>query len=135
MGPLTDYIVDTVAFVRYLEDKLPPRADKVFQDAEAGRAHLLLPQIALAEFMYLAMNGRLPVSRPGVQTREVLHNLSASDAFTISSMPPSAWDVFVDLDIPGLHDRMISAEAISRDLPLVSNDDAFKRQDKLTVVW
>ena len=135
MGSLSDYIIDTVAFVRYLEDELPPRADKVFRDAESGGSHLLLPQIAMAEFMYLALKGRLKGSRPGIQIREVLHNLSASDAFTISSMPQSAWDVFVDLNIPELHDRMIAAEAISRDLPLVSNDHAFKRRDKLTVVW
>ena len=132
---MREYLIDTVAFVRYLEDDLPPRADRIFSEAESGASHLFLPQIALGEFIYLAMKGRIKGSQPGLQAREVLHNLSASDAFTVSSMPSEAWGVFVDLDVRELHDRMIAAEAISRAIPLVSNDTAFRGLPRLNVVW
>lgn len=135
MGPLSEYLVDTVAFVRYLEDRLPPKADRIFDDAEAGRNHLLLPQIALAEFLYLSLRGRLRGNRPEIQVRDVLHHLSAAEAFTVSAMPPSAWEVFLGLRIPELHDRMIAAEASSRRIPIVSNDTSFDGVDGVTRVW
>ncbi len=132
---MNEYLVDTVAFVRYLEDRLTPKSERVFDDAEAGRAHLLLPQIALAEFMYIALRGRLKGTRRDLQVRDVLHNLTASEAFTISALPTSAWEVFSELSIPELHDRMIAAEAIAREIPLVSNDPAFAEIEGLTSVW
>jgi predicted nucleic acid-binding protein len=129
------YLIDTVAFVRYLQDRLTPKADKVFEGAEAGRTHLLLPQIALAEFLYIALRGRLKGTRSELQVRDVLQNLTASDAFTISAMPASAWDVFTELPIPELHDRMIAAEAIAREIPLLSNDPAFREIPGLATIW
>jgi predicted nucleic acid-binding protein len=132
---VNEYLVDTVAFVRYLEDRLTPKSERVFDEAEAGKTHLLPPQIALAEFMYIALRGRLKGTRRELQVRDVLHNLTASEAFTISSMPTSAWDVFTELSIPALHDRMIAAEAIAREIPLVSNDPAFREIEGLTALW
>jgi predicted nucleic acid-binding protein len=132
---VSEHLVDTVAFVRYLEDRLTSKSAKIFDDAEAGKTHLLLPQIALAEFIYIALRGRLKGAPRELQVRDVLHNLVASDAFTISSMPISAWDVFSDLAIPELHDRMIGAEAIAREIPLISNDPSFDGVEGLTTIW
>ena len=135
MDHLTDYLTDTVAFVRYLEDRLPPRVDRVFRDAEAGRNHLLIPEIALAEFLYIALRGRLRGPRPELLVREVLHDLSASEAFTVSSMPSTGWEVFLDLRVRELHDRMIASEAIARGVPLISNDPVFDGVPRLRAIW
>ena len=132
---MTDYLVDTVAFVGYLVDRLPSRADRPFREAESGKAHLLLPQIALGEFLYLALRGRVKGVTSEVRLREVLNELTASDAFTISSMPVAAWETFLTLSIPELHDRMIAAEAISRGIPVISNDSRFEGVDRLSVIW
>jgi predicted nucleic acid-binding protein len=132
---VSEFLVDTVAFVRYLQDRLPQKAGRIFDDADAGRSHLLLPQIALAEFMYLALRGRLKGTQRELQVRDVLHNLTASDAFSISSMPASAWEVFSELRISEMHDRLIAAEAIARGIPLVSNDPAFDAVERLTRIW
>ena len=129
------HLVDTVAFVRYLEGRLPPDADRVFRNAEEGREHLLLPQIALAEFLYLAMRGPVGKGRPETTVRDVLHQLSASDAFSISSMPIAAWELMTALEVPELHDRMIAAEALSRGVPLLSSDAAFRGIQDLDLVW
>jgi len=132
---VTEYLIDTVAFVRYLEDRLPPRPDRIFTAAEQGRNHLLLPQIALAEFLYIALRGRLKVNRPESRVRDVLHNLLASPAFSVSAMPGSAWEEFLELKIPEMHDRMIAAEALARGVTLVSNDASFDGIARLKTVW
>ena len=132
---MSEYLVDTVAFVRYLEDRLTPKVDRIFDDAETGRNHLLLPQIALGEFLYICLRGRLTGSRRELQVREVLHNLTASEAFTITPMPIPAWEVFSELPISELHDRIIAAEAIARGISLISNDPAFQDVPRLTTVW
>ena len=135
MGPLNEYRLDTVAFVRYLENRLPARADRVFAEAESGAGHLLLPQIALGEFLYLALRGRVRSRSPRAAISEVLQNLAAANAFTVTAMPWSAWELFPQLEIPELRDRMITAEALARKVPLVSNDDAFQGVESLRVIW
>jgi predicted nucleic acid-binding protein len=130
-----EFLVDTVAFVRYLEDRLTPKSERVFNDAEEGRSHLLLPQIVLAEFLYIVLRGRIKGPRRELQVRDVLHNLMASDAFTISPIPGSAWELFSEISIPELHDRMIAAEALAREIPLISNDPAFRQVPGLQTVW
>src|SRR5207249_11843949 len=69
VAALTDCVIDTVALVRHLEDDLPRGAEKVFRDAEAGRIRLLLPEIALAEFGYIAP--RRPLRSPSPRRRVV----------------------------------------------------------------
>ena len=132
---MTNYVVDTATFVRYLEDRLPARLNRIFEAAERGRAHLFLPQIALAEFCYLALKGRLTAPRRDLRLKEVLHQLSASGAFTVTSMPPEAWEVFLDLKIPEMHDRLIASEAVARKLTLLSNDPVFGQVENLTTIW
>ena len=132
---MTQFVVDTVAFVRHLEDRLSPRIARIFDEAEAGRNHLLLPEIAVAEFVYICLKGRMKSSRPETKVRDVLQNLSASEAISVTGMSPEAWDLFVGLRVPELHDRMIAAEAIAREVPVISSDSAFDGVPGLTRVW
>ena len=46
------YVSDAVAFLYFLIDKLPPKADNAFKQAEKGNAIIYLPTIA-AELYYL----------------------------------------------------------------------------------
>jgi predicted nucleic acid-binding protein len=135
VDPLTQYVLDTVAFVRHLEDRLSPKVGRIFDEAESGRNHLFLPEIALAEFVHICLKGRLRPTRPELKVRDVLHNLSASGAFTVSGMTSGAWETFVNLRIAELHDRMIAAEAIDLGMALISNDSAFDGITGLARVW
>nr|MDO8077200.1 hypothetical protein [Candidatus Freyarchaeota archaeon] len=47
------YVSDSVAFLYFLLDRLPRRANKAFREAEEGRAVMYLPTIAAAELYYL----------------------------------------------------------------------------------
>ena len=135
MGPLTEYVADTMALVRFLEDDLPPKADRVFEEAEQGRNQVILPQIALAEFVYLSLKGRIRGPGPEFTLRETIQNLLSAGHLTVAAMSPAGWEVFLDLSIREMHDRMIAAEAISRGAPLVSNDPAFDGIHGLRVIW
>ena len=135
MEPLSDFVLDTVALVRHLEDDLPAAADRAFSDAERGSARLFLPEIALAEFLYVALRGRIRATNPRGLVEEVLDQVRASSYLTLSSLSADAWDAFLDLGIPELHDRLIAAEAVARGLPLVTNDPAFGAVAGLKTVW
>jgi Uncharacterized protein conserved in bacteria len=132
---MTDLLMDTVAFVRYLEDDLPLPAAAAVEKVERENESILLPQIALSEFVYIALKGRLNLTNPLSVIGQVIDQLKSSPIISISSMPIDAWDVFVQLKVPELHDRMIAAEALYRNIPLISNDPAFDVAKDLKIIW
>ena len=135
MDPLTDFLLDTIALVRHLEDSLPDGADRVFREAEGGRSRLFLPEIALGEFLYVALRGRLRASNVRSLMDEVLDQIRASGYLVLSAMSAHAWDLFLDVEIPELHDRMNAADALARSLTVVTNDPAFSSVPGLRTMW
>lgn len=135
MASLTDFVIDTIALVRHLEGDLPDGADKAFREAEAGRGRLFLPEIALAEFIYIALRGRIRSPNPRAVVEELLDQIRASDYLTLSPLPLPAWDRFLELEIPELHDRMIAAMALQSGLPLITSDEGFRSVAGLRTVW
>lgn len=135
MEPLSDYVLDTMALVKHLEDDLPPAADRAFREAEGGRGRLFLPEIALGEFTYVALQGRLRVQDPRAVVDEVVDQVRASSYIALSYLPPAAWDDFLGLEIRELHDRMIAADALHRGLPLITNDPVLRDVSGLHTIW
>lgn len=132
---MTDFLMDTVAFVHYLEDDLPRAPASAVDQAERGKGSLLLPQIALAEFIYVTLKGRLRIPNPISSFGQIIDQLRGSSIFSISSMSIDAWDIFTQLKVPELHDRMIAAEALARDITLISNDPSFASVKELKIIW
>src|SRR5437773_5812921 len=50
-------------------------------------------------------------------------------------IPSPAWDRFLELKVPELHDRMIAALALHASLPLVTSDPSFDSVVGLNAVW
>jgi len=50
---LKAFVSDAVAFLYYLLDRLPRKAEEAFSAAEKGEAVMFLPTIAAAELLYL----------------------------------------------------------------------------------
>lgn len=135
MAALTDAVIDTVALVRHLEDALPKGAERLFEAAENGMCTLFIPEIALGEFVYLALRGRLEVDDPRAVIDEVLDTIRGAGYITLSSLGPSGWGRFLELKVPELHDRMIAADALARGVPLVSNDPELAGIPGLSLIW
>ena len=132
---MTDYVLDTMALVGHLDDSLPDRANRAFQEAEEGRGRLFLPEIALGEFVYLALKGRLKIENPRSVIEEVVDQIKAADYIELSHLGPLGWDIFVELQVPELHDRLIVADALSREAPLITRDAEIRGTPGLTTIW
>ncbi len=128
-------VIDTVALIHHLDDSLPKRAAEIFRSAEQGRGTLFLPEVAMGEFAYLALRGKLGIENPRAAVDEVLDQVRAGGYIRLSSLGSGGWSVFLGLPVPELHDRMIASDALSRSVPLVSNDPELKGVARLRVVW
>ena len=57
MEDVTDFITDTGTLAKYLEDSLPDSAPAAFGQAEWGDGSIIVPQIVVGEFIYIAIKG------------------------------------------------------------------------------
>ncbi len=132
---MTDFVLDTMALVKHLEDDLPAAADRAFREAESGNGRMFLPEIALGEFICVALRGRVRVPNPRAAVDEVVDHIRAAGHITLSSLPAAAWSLFLGLRVPELHDRMIAADALFRGLPLITNDPTLRSVPRLRTLW
>jgi len=121
MKPL--YVADTVALARYLEDNLPKRANEVFEKAETGTVTILLPDIAIAEFIYVGLKGQLKVSDPTATISELLSDLQSSQFLRPVGVSSKAWEVFINSKVPELHDRIIYSTAVVNEADAIITND------------
>jgi predicted nucleic acid-binding protein len=125
MAPLAAnlYVSDTVALARYLEDDLPKKANEVFEMAEAGKATILVPDIVIAEFIYIGLKGRLKFSDPRAIIGELLSDLQSSPYLLPVGVSSEAWNIYIDSMVPELHDRLIYSVALaSKVAAIITND-------------
>ncbi len=132
---MNEYVIDTMALVGYLEDDLPSSADKVFKMAERNECSLLIPEIVMGEFIYISSKGRLKASDPKSLIMETLISLDASKYVDFVPMDIEAWEEFLALDIPELHDRIICATALSRNAKIITNDEEIRKNKRLVTIW
>jgi len=105
------YIIDTIAFLAYLADKLPVEADKLFIRAEKNQLKLLLPSIALGESLYTIYKGR-DIFGKSISLEKVdliFQILKNKDVIELVNLSLEGWQIFHGLKLSELHDRMIVA--------------------------
>ncbi len=132
---MTGAVIDTVALIGHLNDSLPKGAADLFRAAENGEGVLYLPEIALGEFAYLALRGRLGLEHPRGMVEEVVDQIRAGGYIRLSALDAAGWGIFLDLNVPELHDRLIAADAVARRVPLVTNDRELAKIPGLERVW
>jgi len=133
MKPL--YVADTVALARYLEDNLPKRANEVFAKAETGTATVIVPDIVIAEFIYIGLKGRLKVSDPRATIAELLGDLQSSQFLRPVGIPSAAWEIFIDSRVPELHDRLIYATAVANEADAIITNDPEIIASAYRTIW
>jgi predicted nucleic acid-binding protein len=129
------YVADTVGLARFFEDSLPSKADRAFKEAEDGNAVILIPEIVTAEFVYIALRGRLKSNDPKALIQELLGELDAAAGFRQVGMTRNAWTEFLLSEIPELHDRMIHAIAKTEEVDAIITNDREIASSGFRTIW
>jgi hypothetical protein len=131
---IPSYVVDTEALYLYLRDarRLSPAADAVFRLAESGNALLVVPAIAVAELQDLTGRyGRaLPISR-------LLADLSSAPEFSVAETGAAQLAALerVPQEVRGLRARLLAAEALLRNAPIVTTNEDLRRSRAIATIW
>ncbi|MBY9004882.1 MAG: hypothetical protein KGD73_12980 [Candidatus Lokiarchaeota archaeon] len=133
---LKSYIVDAIAFLAYLSDTLPTKADELFKLAESKQVKLLLPSIALGETLHTIYKGKeifgneIPIEKIEL----IFQILEEEDIIELTDLDIVAWKIFNGLNIKELHDRMIvSSFYQNKASAILTKDDEIA--DKFPVIW
>ena len=130
---LPEYIVDSHALFWFLEypSQLSPAADAVFRLAAAGGGLIVVPAIVVAELFYLTAKAGLPIL-----PSELLSRINTSREFAFSEL---GRDQLVAMEniagVTEMHDRLIAAEAVVRQAPVISKDEILRRSQIVNVIW
>lgn len=129
---MNEFVTDTMAFVLWVEKRrLPHRVKSIFTDSEALSSKVYVPALVLAEIAYLAEKKRIELTLE--ECRSYLDenkNFSAAP-WTVESVSTA----FSIHDISELHDRLISAEGVIRNIPILTNDPEILSSKFTKTLW
>lgn len=128
---MATYVSDSIAFLHYLLDKLPPNADKVFKEAEGGEASLYLPTIAAAELYYL-------FERKGwvKQWSRLKAEMKRQTSFDYYSFNEKVLDLFKGTKAKEIHDKIILSTAkLLKAQALVTKDEELQNLQEVRTLW
>ncbi len=119
---INSYVTDTQAIIHFMENRksISTKINKIFEDADNGKAVIYIPAIVLTEILYLFEKKRIQTSifhfkglfaKSSNYVEQELNINILEQAFEIN-------------DIPELHDRIIAATARYLGIPLLTNDPA-----------
>ena len=127
------FVADTHALWWYLSspERLSPAASAVFRLAETGNAIILVPEIAVAERYFLA----LKLGRPFAPS-DLLNALSAVSNIELSDLGRAQLERLDRLpEISEMHDRLIAAESMALEAPVVTRDETLLASHQVDTVW
>jgi len=125
------YVSDAVAFLYFLLDKLPRKADEVFRQAENGEANIYLPTIAAAELHYLFE--RKGWAEYWIRLKNAMPSLATFRYYPFSEQ---VLDLFRQTKAREIHDRIIvsTAKVVMADA-LITKDESLKKLGEVNVLW
>lgn len=132
---MATYLVDAVALLRYLVDKLPDDADKIFTRAEQGIDVLRAPDVQVAEALYQVANGGVVA---GVKLqgdpRDTLRRLVTNGPVEVAAIGGHELAVFAsEIDLYTMHDGLLAAaHRVQNTKAILTNDKAFAGE---ATVW
>ena len=125
------YVSDAVAFLHYLLDKLPPKADEAFKEAEEGRALLYLPTIAAAELYYL-------FERKGwvKQWSKLKAEMKRRTTLNYYSFDDQILNLFEETKAREIHDMIITSTAkLLNAQALITKDEEIRKLGEVKTLW
>ena len=130
---LPTYVLDTHAWFWYLEypHLLSPAADAAFRLAAAGGALIIVPAIVVAELYYLTAKLGNPIS-----PSSLIANLNRSREFRFSELGQAQLAKMEEVDgVTEMHDRLIAAEALVWQAPIITRDEVLRRSGVAETIW
>ena len=134
---MTDYVTDTHAVIWYLSKnkRLSRKARAIFQKAQAGYGHVVVPSIVLVETIFLVQRMRVEE-----EITRILLALTEDPAdgiyiYPLNKVVVQALSRFGPIAVPELADRIIAATALYLDLPLLTTDSAIQESGFIKTVW
>ncbi len=132
------FTADAVAVLSYLADKLPPKSNEIFKQAENELVRIQVPEIAVGEVICTILKGKevFGVSVPLKKISLLLDVLEASKNMFIVNLSINGWRKVIEIDLPDLHDRMIVATHLTTDSQaLLTDDDEIGKLKGVEVIW
>ena len=129
----TQFVVDTNALWWYLKNpsRLSVAAAEVFRMAESSGGKLIIPAIVVAELFFLAVKAGDPIPPSAL-----FDDLASRSWIEFSDLGRAQLEYLDRLpEIPEMHDRLIAAESIIRDAPLVTRDRLIAASAAVETIW
>jgi len=128
------YVTDTHPFLWYLVGdtrRLGPAARVAFDQAEAGRAVIIIPSIVLAESLHVSEKGRMKF-----KFERVLEMIESALNYRIYPLDLPVIRRASDLKgVSEIHDRIIVATAKHIELELITDDEEVRTSGQVGIVW
>ena len=127
------FVVDTHALWWYLRspERLTAAASAVFRLAETGNATIVVPAIAVAEFYFLSVKLGQPLAPSSLL--EALAGVGGIELSDLGRAQLEKLDLFPEM--PEMHDRLIAAEAMAFEAPVVTRDATLSASPQIETVW
>ena len=127
------FVADTHALWWYLRspELLSPAASAVFRLAESGNALIIVPAIVVAEVYYLSVK-----LGQALTPATLFDALTGREDIQLSSLGRSQLEkLSLFPEIPEMHDRLIAAESVSLDAPVITRDETLSTSPKIDTIW
>ena len=127
------FVVDAHALWWYMKSspRLPAAAADIFTMADKGKAVLVVPAIVIAEICYLSVKvgERLPPA-------DLLRVIDESNSLALSDLGRTQLELLdLLMEIPEMHDRLITAEAVALGAPVVTRDPDIAASPQVRAIW
>lgn len=126
------YVTDTHSLVWYFIDdsQLSKQALNVFEKT-IKKGIIIIPILVLAENMYISKKGRITIS-----FQETLNKIDETENFDILPLDTNILKIADKLDVDlEMHDRLITATAVSFDAPLITKDRRITDSKVCKTIW
>ncbi len=131
-----NYVTDThpLIWALFAQRRLSQHVREIFQGAATGEHTIYIPALVVAEMIMVVEKGRVTATISEVLAALQLMQASSSYQF-LPLLPDTVVGSHTLTPIPDIFDRLIVAEAIHLQLPLITVDSVIRDSGLVTVVW
>ncbi len=127
------FVADTHVLWWFLKspERLSAAATAVFRLAATGNATIVVPSIVVAEFYLLSVKLGQPIA-----PAELLARLDSVGSIEVSDLGRAQLErLELCQEIPEMHDRLIAAESLTLEAPVLTRDESLTASPQVPTIW